>query len=111
MSNRDHSNRNSKHTLITLGSLPWDVMYFVMGVSTLGYGTLALVRWAIESWQLGAKLPGIAVAAAAIICPVGFLFFFRRRPIAAVAIAVFWLGGVAFALAERGFSLPASWFS
>lgn len=111
MSKPENSDRDKKHVRETIATLPADMMEFLVGVGTLGFGTVALVRWAYESWQEGARLPVAGVAALVILSPIAFLYFFRRRRVVAVVVAILWLGGVALVLARHGVSLPTSWFS
>jgi hypothetical protein len=92
----------------------WDpeaILYFLLGVGLFGSGTVALFRWALDSWQLGQALPGLCIVSAAIIVPIAFVVFIRRhRRILALGAGMVWLGIVAFAMASFGFSLPATRF-
>ena len=111
MSDQDSSSQGSRSTIGWIVVDAEAIVGFLVGVATLGFGTLALARWVLESWQLGVRLPAIGMAMVAIVAPVVFLFAVRRRRIVALTVAFFWLGSVAGALASQGFSLPASWFS
>ncbi len=110
MKTSPNSQSEVKPGLVWLVFGPEAIFYFLLGAVTFGLGSVALARWAVESWQAGSTLLVIAILAGAVAAPAAALFFIRRqRRIVAIGLAMSWLGLVAYALSGYGFSLPA-WF-
>lgn len=110
MKTSSNSHSDVKSRLFWFVSNLEEIFYFLVGAVTFGLGSVALARWAFESWQAGKTLSVISILAGAVAAPAAVLFFIRRqRPIVAIGWAMIWLGVVAYVLSGYGFSLPA-WF-